>query len=57
MLNDGHALDEAEVRAFADERPARFKVPETIVIVSEIPQGATGKLQRIGLAEKPGLQP
>ena len=32
-----------------------FKVPKKIVILSEIPKGATGKLQRIGLAEKLGL--
>ena len=39
-------------------RPARladFKVPRRIVILDEIPKGATGKLQRIGLAAKLGL--
>jgi acyl-CoA synthetase (AMP-forming)/AMP-acid ligase II len=30
-------------------------VPRTIVLLDEIPRGATGKLQRIGLAEKLGL--
>jgi oxalate---CoA ligase len=30
-------------------------VPGKILIVDEIPKGATGKLQRIGLAEKLGL--
>jgi acyl-coenzyme A synthetase/AMP-(fatty) acid ligase len=30
-------------------------VPRKILILSEIPKGATGKLQRIGLAEKLGL--
>ena len=29
--------------------------PRRIVIVTEIPKGATGKLQRIGLAQKLGL--
>ena len=36
-------------------RLADFKVPRTIVVVDEIPKGATGKLQRIGLAERLGL--
>jgi acyl-CoA synthetase (AMP-forming)/AMP-acid ligase II len=30
-------------------------VPRKVVILDEIPKGATGKLQRIGLAEKLGL--
>ena len=34
---------------------ADFKVPRKIVFVDEIPKGATGKLQRIGLAEKLGV--
>ncbi len=36
-------------------RLAAFKVPRRIVFLDEIPKGATGKLQRIGLAEKLGL--
>lgn len=55
VLAEGRELDEAGVKAFAGERLARFKVPEKIVFVTEIPKGATGKLQRIGLAEKLGL--
>jgi acyl-CoA synthetase (AMP-forming)/AMP-acid ligase II len=30
---------------------ADFKVPRKVVILDEIPKGATGKLQRIGLAK------
>jgi acyl-coenzyme A synthetase/AMP-(fatty) acid ligase len=30
-------------------------VPRTIVIVDEIPKGPTGKLMRIGLAQRLGL--
>jgi acyl-coenzyme A synthetase/AMP-(fatty) acid ligase len=30
-------------------------VPRKIIFLTEIPKGATGKLQRIGLAEKLGL--
>jgi acyl-CoA synthetase (AMP-forming)/AMP-acid ligase II len=55
VLRDGHVLDEPGLRDFAAERLAQFKVPRRIVFVREIPKGATGKLQRIGLAEKLGL--
>ncbi|MEM1386817.1 MAG: acyl--CoA ligase [Pseudomonadota bacterium] len=55
VLKEGAEASESEVRAFAAERIAAFKVPRKIVIVDEIPKGATGKLQRIGLAEKLGL--
>jgi acyl-CoA synthetase (AMP-forming)/AMP-acid ligase II len=55
VLREGHEADEAGIRAFAATRLAAFKVPRRVVILSEIPKGATGKLQRIGLAEKLGL--
>ena len=55
VLREGHEADEAGIRAFAAERLAAFKVPRKVVILDEIPKGATGKLQRIGLAEKLGL--
>jgi acyl-CoA synthetase (AMP-forming)/AMP-acid ligase II len=44
-----------DIRAFAATRMADFKVPRKVVILDEIPKGATGKMQRIGLAEKLGL--
>jgi acyl-CoA synthetase (AMP-forming)/AMP-acid ligase II len=55
VLRDGESATEAQIRAFAGERLAGFKVPRKVVILGEIPKGATGKLQRIGLAEKLGL--
>jgi acyl-CoA synthetase (AMP-forming)/AMP-acid ligase II len=55
VLREGAVLEEAGLRAFAGERLAPFKVPRRIVFLGEIPKGATGKLQRIGLAEKLGL--
>ncbi len=55
VLRDGTSADEREIRAFAAERLADFKVPRKIVFLEEIPKGATGKLQRIGLADKLGL--
>ena len=55
VLREGAACDERELRAFVGSRVADFKVPRKILFLSEIPKGATGKLQRIGLAEKLGL--
>ncbi len=55
VLRDGMVADEATLRKFCAERLADFKVPRRVVILTEIPKGATGKLQRIGLAEKLGL--
>ncbi|MGR3496104.1 acyl--CoA ligase [Citreimonas sp.] len=55
VLRDGQSATEADIRAFAGERLAAFKVPRRVVILDEIPKGATGKMQRIGLAEKLGL--
>lgn len=46
---------EKELRAFVGTRAADFKVPRKIVMLEEIPKGATGKIQRIGLAKKLGL--
>ena len=55
VLEEGSEVTESDLRAFASDRMVEFKVPKQIVILSEIPKGATGKLQRIGLAEKLGL--
>ncbi|MDF2366725.1 acyl--CoA ligase [Sneathiella sp.] len=55
VLKDGQQATEAELRDFAAKSLAAFKVPRSITLLDEIPKGATGKLQRIGLAEKLGL--
>jgi len=55
VLREGEEVSEREIRDFASKRLADFKVPRKVVILDEIPKGATGKLQRIGLAEKLGL--
>jgi acyl-CoA synthetase (AMP-forming)/AMP-acid ligase II len=55
VLREGKSADEKEIREFAAKRLADFKVPRKILILEEIPKGATGKLQRIGLAQKLGL--
>ncbi len=55
VLREGKEASDKDIREFAAERLAAFKVPRKIVLLEEIPKGATGKLQRIGLAEKLGL--
>jgi acyl-CoA synthetase (AMP-forming)/AMP-acid ligase II len=55
VLREGLQADERELQAFVSTRAADFKVPKKILFMDEIPKGATGKLQRIGLAQKLGL--
>ncbi len=55
VLHEGKTAAEKELREFAAVRLADFKVPRKILILAEIPKGATGKIQRIGLAQKLGL--
>jgi acyl-CoA synthetase (AMP-forming)/AMP-acid ligase II len=55
VLREGAAATERELQEFVGRRAADFKVPKKILFMPEIPKGATGKLQRIGLAAKLGL--
>ena len=55
VLREGHTATEKDIRSFAAEKLADFKVPKRVLFMDEIPKGATGKLQRIGLASKLGL--
>jgi acyl-CoA synthetase (AMP-forming)/AMP-acid ligase II/acyl carrier protein len=52
VLQEGQTVSVQELRQAVAARLASFKVPRQIVFVQEIPKGATGKIQRIGLAEK-----
>jgi acyl-CoA synthetase (AMP-forming)/AMP-acid ligase II len=55
VLKEGASADAREIRDFAAKSLAGFKVPREVIFREEIPKGATGKLQRIGLAQKLGL--
>ena len=55
VLREGAVCTERELRDFVAQQLADFKVPRKVVFLPEIPKGATGKLMRIGLAEKLGL--
>ena len=56
VLREGASLAEKDLREFAATRLADFKVPRRVLFMAEIPKGATGKLQRIGLAQKLGMR-
>jgi oxalate---CoA ligase len=55
VLREGASATEQELGGFLSGRLAPFKTPRKILFLAEIPKGATGKLQRIGLAQKLGL--
>ncbi|MFT3671579.1 acyl--CoA ligase [Aestuariivirga sp.] len=55
VLHEGQSADESSLREFAARKLADFKVPRKLLILSEIPKGPTGKIQRIGLAGRLGL--
>jgi oxalate---CoA ligase len=55
VLNEGASADERELKEHCARSLADFKMPKSIVILQDIPKGPTGKVQRIGLAEKLGL--
>ncbi len=52
VLRDGAQLTERDLQAFVSARAADYKVPRKVLFMDDIPKGATGKLQRIGLAQK-----
>jgi oxalate---CoA ligase len=52
VLRERAAATEPMIRHYLFGRLADFKVPSQVLIVDEIPKGATGKVRRIGLAEK-----
>jgi acyl-CoA synthetase (AMP-forming)/AMP-acid ligase II len=56
VVRRGCTATELEIREFAASRLAYFKVPRWIRFLDEIPKGPTGKLQRIGLAERLGVE-
>jgi fatty-acyl-CoA synthase len=49
VLKLGQAATEAELREFARETLARFKVPQWVTFTDELPKTATGKIQKFVL--------
>ena len=56
VLKDGSTVDEKELKAHLSKLITAFKIPRQILLLDEIPKGNTGKIQRIGLAKKLGLE-
>jgi acyl-CoA synthetase (AMP-forming)/AMP-acid ligase II/acyl carrier protein len=56
VMRPGASVTLPELVAFASQSLAYFKVPRRIVMLTEIPKGPTGKIQRIGLADKLAAQ-
>ncbi len=57
VLEEGVSATERSIQEFAAERLADFKVPRSVVFLEELPTGPTGKVQRVGLADRLGLGP
>lgn len=55
VLRKNRPTSEGELKRFVAARLASFKLPQTIVLLDEIPKSPTGKIQRAGLAEMLGL--
>jgi acyl-CoA synthetase (AMP-forming)/AMP-acid ligase II/acyl carrier protein len=55
VVRDGAVVTEHELQALVAERLADYKVPSTVRVVTEIPKGATGKVERLGLAKRLGI--
>jgi acyl-CoA synthetase (AMP-forming)/AMP-acid ligase II len=55
VLREGFEAGERELLRLASDRLSRRKIPGRIWFVDEIPRGASGKPQRIGMAERLGL--
>ncbi len=55
VLREGARATEGELRAFAAARLSNAKVPAVIVLLDAVPKGPTGKIQRIGMAERLGV--
>jgi long-chain acyl-CoA synthetase len=50
-LREGMVATESELKAYASERLADFKVPAKIIFSESLPKGITGKIQRRALKE------
>ena len=55
VLKDGETIDEAMIINHCREHLARFKVPQSVVFIDEIPHNATGKVLKRVLRESHGV--
>lgn len=52
VIRNEVSLTPRQIREFASQHLADFKVPRRVLIVPEIPRGSTGKIERLKMAEK-----
>jgi fatty-acyl-CoA synthase len=52
VVKSGHELDEEQLRAFCEDKIARFKIPRYIRFVDEFPMTVTGKIQKFKMRER-----
>ena len=55
VLEPGATIEELALRQWVETRLSSAKVPRRIIFMETLPLGPTGKLQRIGMAERLGL--
>ena len=56
VLADGADVSKGQLRMFVSGHLAAFKVPRVFVFVDQIPLGATGKVQRVGLSQRLSIE-
>ena len=56
VLRKSTRCSATDLKEYASKKLAPFKIPKKIYFLETIPVGATGKIQRIGLAKKIGLE-
>jgi fatty-acyl-CoA synthase len=49
VLRDGETADPDEIKQFVRQHLAHFKAPHSVILVSELPKTATGKIQKFVL--------
>jgi fatty-acyl-CoA synthase len=52
VLREGESLSAEELQEHAREQIARYKVPDTVEFVAELPKTSTGKIQKFQLRER-----
>ncbi len=56
VLKESESVSKEELQLHLKNIISAFKIPKTILFLNEIPKGNTGKIQRIGLAKKLGIE-
>jgi acyl-CoA synthetase (AMP-forming)/AMP-acid ligase II len=54
VLSEGSNLTEAAILSHCQERLAKFKLPQTVEFIEQLPRNATGKVLKTVLREKYG---